>query len=62
MKQINNRCVYEFADLEVARAFSNRCNKPMQIVFGDAPYYWVTSLADAEWLVKKGYELLETAT
>jgi hypothetical protein len=56
MKMIEGRTVFEFTSIEAAKSFALRCDKPMQIVLGTAPMYWVASLADASWLTKKGYE------
>lgn len=60
MKVINDRTVYEFTNVELAKSFTLRCNKPMQILLGDAPFFWVASLGDAEWFVEQGYELLSS--
>jgi hypothetical protein len=56
MKIIEGKTVFEFTGLEAAKSFALRCDKPMQILLGDAPVYWVTSLADSSWLTAKGYE------
>jgi hypothetical protein len=59
MKIISDRAIYEFSNLADAEAFTLRARKPMQILLGNAPYYWVASLADAEWLAEQGYEVLD---
>jgi hypothetical protein len=32
--------------------------RPMRIILGDHPFYWVVTPADAERLVRAGYELV----
>jgi hypothetical protein len=59
MQVIKGRTVFEFSSLENAKSFAIGCEKPMQIILGDAPFYWVASLADATWLTANGYELLD---
>jgi hypothetical protein len=59
MKIIRDRPVFEFSNLADAKAFALRAAKPMLILLGDAPYYWVASLADAASLAEEGYELLD---
>ncbi len=58
MKVINNITVFEFTDEAAARSYAERCNKPMQILLGDHPYYFVASLTDAERLAALGYEFM----
>jgi hypothetical protein len=50
--------VFKFKDLGLAESFVNRCSYPMRIVMGDHPMYWVVTPADAQRLVKAGYELI----
>jgi len=48
-----------FKNLETAKNFAARAVKPMTVVFGDCPQYWVVTVADAMRLVKQGYEVAE---
>lgn len=58
MRVVEGITVFEFTALDAAQAYSERCIKPMQILLGDCPYYWVASLGDAERLVALGYEFV----
>jgi hypothetical protein len=58
MKLIKGATIYEFTDLELAQEFANQANMPMQILLGDHPYYWVTTVNAAEQLASLGYEFL----
>lgn len=46
----------EFTTLASAIRFSHRTVKASAIILGDHPRYWVCYLADAERLVRQGYE------
>lgn len=58
--EIDGRTIYafEFTSLEAAWDMVNRAKKPQRIILGDAPFYWVVNPADAQRLVKAGYEML----
>jgi len=55
---INGRRVYgfRFRSLELAQSFVNHATKPLRIVLGDHPEFWVVRPVDAERLVRAGYE------
>jgi hypothetical protein len=48
---------WEFRDLALAHRFAGRCEKPHHVVLGQFPQIWVACPADAERMVKAGYEL-----
>jgi hypothetical protein len=48
--------IQRFRSLALARAARDRAVKPMRIVIGDAPEYWLVIPLDAERLVRAGYE------
>jgi hypothetical protein len=41
-----------------AAAFLTHCDKPMRIVLGDDELIWVTTVAEATRLERKGYTVL----
>lgn len=47
---------YRFQSPFAAYRFAANATKPMSIILGDCPEFWVVSPADAEGLVKMGYE------
>ena len=57
--EIEGRTIYaiEFTSLESAWELVNRSKKPQRIILGDAPTYWVVTPADAERLIRAGYEM-----
>jgi hypothetical protein len=58
MKSIEGMTVFEFTDLNNAQNFADQAIEPMQILLGDYPHYWVTTIGTAERLVALGYEFL----
>lgn len=60
MNKINygNRTIYysEFSSLGAAKRWASGCNKMHLVILGDNEKYWVVTPADAERLVKAGYE------
>lgn len=50
---------FSFRSLDLARSFASGCHKPHRVMLGDHPQYWVVCPADAERLVKAGYEYAE---
>ena len=48
--------VQRFRSLALARAAREHAVKPVRILLGDHPEYWVVTPADAERLVRAGYE------
>ena len=48
----------KFTSLESAWWMVNRATKPQRIIMGDAPYYWVVNNADAQRLIRAGYEMI----
>ncbi len=58
-KRIIRGSAYAYQSLANARSVCYEHSvKPSRIVMGDFPYYWVVSPADAERLVRAGYELI----
>ncbi len=51
--------VFQFSDLGLARSFSARTEKASAIVMGDNEKFWVVTLAMAQWLEKRGYEVVD---
>ena len=47
---------FRFTTLARARSFARGTIKPHDIVLGDDEYFWVVTLAEAETLVRLGYE------
>ena len=58
---INGRVVYGFRlhSIESARSLAYGATKPQRIMLGDHPELWVVTPADAERLVRAGYEYAE---
>ena len=53
--------IQRFRSLAPARVARKASMKPMRVVLGDCPEYWLVTPADAERLVRAGYEYaLET--
>jgi hypothetical protein len=50
---------YRFTSLAIANEFSNGCLKPHRVILGDHPSFWVVCPADAERLLRAGYEFAE---
>lgn len=61
LTKINSTTVYgfRFGSLDLARSFAFRCLKPHRLILGDHPCFWVVCPADAERLVRTGYEYAE---
>jgi hypothetical protein len=57
---IEGRRIYfsQFTSLNAAELMTYRAARPMRIIMGDAPFYWVVTPADAQRLVKAGYEMI----
>ena len=57
--EIEGRTIYaiEFTSLEAAWELVNRSKKSQRIILGDAPTYWVVTSADAQRLIRAGYEM-----
>jgi len=57
--EIEGRTIYaaEFTNLNNAQTMTFHASKPQRIILGDAPYYWVVTPADAERLIRAGYEM-----
>ncbi len=55
---INGRQIYgfRFRSLDVADRFAHNATQPQRVILGDHPEIWVVTPADAEILVKAGYE------
>ncbi|MCQ2076121.1 MAG: hypothetical protein MJZ20_03665 [Bacteroidaceae bacterium] len=55
---IENKVIYysAFSTLAVAKRWAFGCNKMHLIILGDNEKFWVVTPADAEKLVKMGYE------
>jgi hypothetical protein len=50
--------VLSYQSLSNARSASNtHSKKPMRVIMGDCPWFWVVSPVDAERLITAGYEL-----
>ena len=47
---------YRFRSLGLARNFANRATKPLWIILGDHPEFWVVRPVDADRLERAGYE------
>lgn len=58
--EIEGQTIYaiEFTSLEAAWELVNRSKKPQRIILGDAPTYWVVTPADAQRLIRAGYEMV----
>jgi hypothetical protein len=56
--EINGMPVYGFSfrSLDLAQSFALSCETPYRVILGDHPCVWVVSPADAERLVKAGYD------
>jgi len=48
--------IYRFRQSELAFSFADRATKSMLVVLGDDERYWVVTMADAERLIRAGYE------
>ena len=48
--------IYRFRLSELAFSFADRATKSMLVVLGDDERYWVVTMADAERLIRAGYE------
>lgn len=48
--------IYRFRQSEPAFSFADRATKSMLVVLGDDERYWVVTMADAERLIRAGYE------
>ena len=55
---INGKQVYgfRFRSLRLAKSFANRATKPLWIMLGDHPEFWVVRPVDADRLERAGYE------
>ena len=52
------RTAYKFHSRTRAFAFCyERCSAPMRVILGDDDMFWVVTPADAERLLRAGYEL-----
>lgn len=51
----------KFFDLQAAISFANHSLKPMAVVMGDCPEYWVVTWGEAQILEKVGYEIAHYA-
>ena len=47
----------KLSKLESAKRWADNCIKAHMVILGDDGKYWVVSFADAQRLVKQGYEL-----
>ncbi len=56
--KINGRQIYgfRFSSLELAKSFADNATQPQRVILGDHPEIWVVTPADAERLVRAGYE------
>jgi hypothetical protein len=57
MENTKNK-VWRFTNPVSAQRFADGCKKLHLVLYGDCPYYFVATFADAQRLVKSGYELL----
>ena len=48
--------IYRFRSSELAWGFANHAEKAMMVLLGDDERYWVVRMADAERLLRAGYE------
>lgn len=52
------QAAYKFRSRNHALSFCyERCNAPMRVILGDDQLFWVVTPADAERLLRAGYEL-----
>lgn len=45
-----------FYNREAAFRYAERCKKPHTVILGDKNQFWVATYADAQKLVRQGYE------
>ena len=52
-----SRDALKYRDYALARSCRDEhCVKPRMIILGDDGRYWLVTMADAEWLLRHGYE------
>jgi hypothetical protein len=57
LKDFKEMTIYRLRRDEPAYRFSDRAIKAMMVILGDDERYWVVTMADAERLLRAGYEV-----
>jgi len=53
---LDNMQIYRFRRYELAESFADHAVKSMMVLLGDDERYWVVTMANAERLLRAGYE------